>query len=154
MRGRQGTTKHFLMELEGRVEELNIQLQESEEKRLQKQLAAATAEATEEATAEATKERKQAENENCKIERAVGTQVEEPAPQPSELDVSRRGVGAPYSPSRVPLSGARFRGDRAVIWSRLSSPGRLQPVSDSLGCHIRVWSEASWGPVGALLSDF
>ena len=31
----------------------------------------------------------------------------------SSLEVSRRGVGAPYSPSRVPLSGGRFRGNRA-----------------------------------------
>ncbi len=31
----------------------------------------------------------------------------------SSVDVSQRRLGDPYSPSRVPLSGGRFRGDRA-----------------------------------------
>ena len=55
MPGRQGKTKHFLMEPEGRVEE-HPATGESEEK-IAEAVAAATAEATEEATAEATKEK-------------------------------------------------------------------------------------------------
>ena len=57
----------FLWSLRVGLRKLNIQLQESEEKRLQKQLAAATAEATEEATAEATKEKNELKMKIAKL---------------------------------------------------------------------------------------
>ena len=49
------------------------------------------------------------------------------------VDVSRWGVGAPYSPSRVPLSGARFRGDRAGAAPGTGGGATWDPSSGARG---------------------
>ena len=67
MRGRQGTTKHFLMELEGRVEEIEHPATGVGRKKIAEAVAAATAEATEEATAEATKEKNELKMKIAKL---------------------------------------------------------------------------------------
>ena len=53
--------------------------------------------------------------------------------QKANLDVSRWGVGAPYSPSRVPLSGARFRGDRAGAAPGTGGGATWDPSSGARG---------------------
>ena len=52
---------------------------------------------------------------------------------PWQLDVSHRGLGSPYSPSRVPLSGARFRGDRAGAAPGTGGGATWDPSSGARG---------------------